>query len=128
VGCKSEKFDKRLWHKRLRRIEQQKLNSTNDMNYLSMPIIREVSNPWCMVKDGKHIYCTIEGLRKEINIYIAELINSFDPNEYFKGGKPISVHGLIEYYKIDKFEKLYNITNNQKEKFIRHFFKKYTRK
>lgn len=55
--AKSEKKDKKIWHKRYRAKERDNIMSLDvnefDLNYLPVDI-RQVSNPWCMRKDGKY--------------------------------------------------------------------------
>jgi len=55
--CKSEKQDKKLWHRRFRRNRKQDIENTD---------IRYHSNPWSMGKDGKQYYRNFkeEDLRK----------------------------------------------------------------
>ena len=56
--CKSERLDKRLWHKRWRKHERIKLSviSPENLDDHCTTDRREVSNPWDMGKDGKHYY------------------------------------------------------------------------
>lgn len=58
--CRSEKLDKRIWHKRLRAGVRQALHNESEL----MPHVRDVSNPWDMPKDGKHYWDTPENYRK----------------------------------------------------------------
>ena len=51
-GCQSEKADKRLWHRRMRAAILVRLHNA-DPDEVWLPHTREVSNPWCMGKDGK---------------------------------------------------------------------------
>ena len=53
--CRSERQDKRLWHKRWRKRERIKLSSLSSENLDDHCTTdrREVSNPWNMGKDGK---------------------------------------------------------------------------
>ena len=56
--CRSERQDKRIWHKRWRKKERNKLVSLNQEhldNHITIES-REVSNPWSMGKDGKHYF------------------------------------------------------------------------
>lgn len=46
--ARSERADKKIWHSRLRAHERDCLVSGRDI-----PSRKEVSNPWCMAKDGK---------------------------------------------------------------------------
>ena len=46
--ARSEKADKQRWHRVLRRRQRQALKAGQEP-----PIIREVSDPWNMSKDGK---------------------------------------------------------------------------
>jgi hypothetical protein len=60
----SEAEDKRLWHKRLRAKFRDRLKAGPDD---PIPIdYREVSDPWCMSKDGRHYWknATKKSLRK----------------------------------------------------------------
>jgi len=55
--CRSEHFDKVIWHKRWRTQERIKLSS--GINHLDDHLTvdrREVSNPWSMGKDGKRYF------------------------------------------------------------------------
>ena len=51
--AKSEKQDKRIANRKLRRLVNQRLAC--DAHGV-MPALREVSNVWSMAKDGKHWY------------------------------------------------------------------------
>jgi hypothetical protein len=53
--CRSEKKDKKIWHKAFRKKEKQNLGSSDLEEYVTTHH-REVSNPWNMAKDGKHYY------------------------------------------------------------------------
>ncbi|MEL7363701.1 MAG: hypothetical protein AAFN13_16615 [Bacteroidota bacterium] len=48
----SEKYDKRLANRRLRRRVRQHL-ATGHIDSADLPLLREVSNVWAMDKDGK---------------------------------------------------------------------------
>ena len=51
----SEKQDKQVWHRRMRRRERQRLGGVPPASaddYLTT-VVREVSDPWTFVKDGK---------------------------------------------------------------------------
>ncbi len=48
----SEKEGKRIWHRRMRAAILVRLHDANPDNIM-LPHEREVSNPWCMIKDGK---------------------------------------------------------------------------
>lgn len=50
----SEKYDKRLAHRRLRRRVKQTLAVQPEADVL--PALREVSDPWTMPKDGRYWY------------------------------------------------------------------------
>lgn len=50
--AKSERSDKKLWHKKLRSKEKQRLKSDDLDNYTPLTA-NEVSNPWTFAKDGK---------------------------------------------------------------------------
>jgi hypothetical protein len=52
TAARSEKTDKRLWHRRLRR----KVRLAIGRDALVFPDPREVSNPWTMAKDGKWFF------------------------------------------------------------------------
>ncbi len=54
-GCRSEKKDKKTWHKAFRKKEKQKIGS-GDLEEHITTHHREVSNPWTMGKDGKRCY------------------------------------------------------------------------
>ncbi|MDR1976089.1 MAG: hypothetical protein LBQ18_03790 [Campylobacteraceae bacterium] len=126
----SEKKDKRIWHKRLRAAQLQKLNISKDVENQIMPAINEVSDPWDMDKDGKHIYCTEISIRKDINGYFSGLKNSSDKEVYFENNSnSYVIKDFLEYFKINKMSnKLFNITDKQKEQFIACFIKKSKRK
>jgi hypothetical protein len=51
--CRSEKEDKRLANRRLRRTVVQRLSSAGDLDLLALPLLREVSDRWGMGKDGR---------------------------------------------------------------------------
>ena len=53
--CRSEKKDKKIWHKAFRKKEKQKVCS-NDLEGHVTTHHREVSDLWTMGKDGKHYY------------------------------------------------------------------------
>lgn len=54
----SEKAEKRLYNRRLRRKVKQLLGSDGERDLL--PALREVSDPWSMAKDGKcHLYFAV---------------------------------------------------------------------
>ncbi len=52
-GGGSEKQDKRIYNRCLRTGVRQRLHSCKDFDALVLPVVREVSNPWSMSKDGK---------------------------------------------------------------------------
>lgn len=58
TNCKSERQDKRLWHKRGRKHERIKLASLDSENIDNhcTTYRREISNPWDMGKDGKSYF------------------------------------------------------------------------
>ena len=63
ANCNSEAEDKRLWHKRLRARERDRLITDPE----SEPThINEVSSTWDMAKDGKHYWTDMkpEDMRK----------------------------------------------------------------
>ena len=49
----SEKADKRLWHRRMRAAILVRLHDA-DPDEVLLPHEREISDVWCMAKDGKH--------------------------------------------------------------------------
>lgn len=53
--CRSERQDKKIWHKRWRARERTGLTSIPFQNFDAyLPVLeKEVSNPWQMGKDGK---------------------------------------------------------------------------
>ena len=59
--CKSEKEDKKIWHRRFRSRTRDAINSMIMDEDWDMPVfsIRQVSNPWDMSKDGK---CAVKEL------------------------------------------------------------------
>lgn len=54
TGCKSEKEDKRIGNRKLRRINKQICQ--NDTGESVYKIMDEVMNPWSMGKDGRHYW------------------------------------------------------------------------
>ena len=60
-GADSEKADKRLWHKRMRARERDRL-ITNPEGEPTCE--KEVSNTWDMAKDGKQYWPVEENYRK----------------------------------------------------------------
>lgn len=76
-GCKSEKEDKRIWHKRFRSRTRDAINSMVMNEDWDMPIfdVRQLSNPWDMSKDGKG--CFRELLRyKRHKLFWKQLIGA----------------------------------------------------
>lgn len=56
TNARSEKQDKKLWHKRMRTQERTSLASTSDL-YAHIPMVeRDVSNRWAMSKDGRQYF------------------------------------------------------------------------
>ena len=51
--CKSEKKDKKIYNKTLRRKTKQIIKDSDDMENMQLPIKKDVSDPWLMGKDGK---------------------------------------------------------------------------
>lgn len=49
INIRSEKKDKRIWHKRLRSKVRDILNTGGEV----FPQVKDVSDPWDMAKDGK---------------------------------------------------------------------------
>lgn len=49
TGVKSEKFDKKFWHRRFRKAVRRRLEAGHEV----LPHFRELSDPWGMGKDGK---------------------------------------------------------------------------
>jgi len=58
TGAESEKYDKKIWHRRFRHRTKDILRSMhNDPDMIDdvvMPVEDDVSNTWSMSKDGKH--------------------------------------------------------------------------
>ena len=56
--CRSEKRDKRIWHKRWRARTRDALRCRDDSEDWEISIfhVRQISNPWSMGKDGKYWY------------------------------------------------------------------------
>jgi hypothetical protein len=52
IGASSDKEDKRLANRKLRRLTNERLRCT-DLEDEIFPVIREVSDVWGMAKDGK---------------------------------------------------------------------------
>jgi hypothetical protein len=50
TAADSEKDDKRLWHRKMRRKTKHALAADKEP-----PVVNEVSNPWDMGKEGNHI-------------------------------------------------------------------------
>lgn len=48
--CRSEKDDKRIANRQLRRAQKQAINRGDEI----LPIQKEISNVWSFGKDGKH--------------------------------------------------------------------------
>jgi hypothetical protein len=72
---------------------------------------------------------TEASLRQEINSFISGLINSFDKEYYFANIYSFIKRTFFEYFSIHTFdEKIFTITDEQKEKFIVDLTKNYTRK
>ncbi|MEZ2349561.1 hypothetical protein [Caballeronia sp. RCC_10] len=61
--AESEAEDKRIWHRRYRRAEKQRIKKNPDVEPLSK---RHCSDPWKMDKDGHHYWAdvTAKMLRK----------------------------------------------------------------
>ena len=51
-GCRSEKDEKRVWHRRMRAMIRQRLLEP-DFDAILLPLPNEVETVWCMSKDGK---------------------------------------------------------------------------
>lgn len=58
TGADSEKYDKKIWHKRFRHKTKDMIRSMrNDPDMIDdtvMPVEDDVSSTWSMSKDGKH--------------------------------------------------------------------------
>lgn len=58
TGAESEKYDKKIWHRRFRHRTKDILRSMhNDPDMIDdtiMPVEDDVSSTWSMSKDGKH--------------------------------------------------------------------------
>lgn len=58
TGARSEKSDKKIWHRRFRRASNMLLNTLSDniekAETSLFPNILDVSNVWSFSKDGKH--------------------------------------------------------------------------
>ena len=58
TGADSEKYDKKIWHRRFRHKTRDILRSLhNDPDMIDdtiMPVEEDVSSTWSMSKDGKH--------------------------------------------------------------------------
>jgi len=59
----SEKQDKRLNNRRLRRRVRQSLDTCTDFDAVILPAVFDVSNPWGMAKDGKRYSEWLAGYR-----------------------------------------------------------------
>ena len=70
TGARSEKSDKKIWHRRFRRASNMLLNTLSDniekAETSLFPNILDVSNVWSFSKDGKH-YNTQEPFRLSFN-------------------------------------------------------------
>jgi hypothetical protein len=57
TGADSEKYDKKIWHRRFRHKTKSILrsmhNDADSIDEVIMPVEHEVSNTWSMSKDGK---------------------------------------------------------------------------
>jgi hypothetical protein len=66
--CRSEKDDKRIWHRRFRAKERDNLLAHSragvDADYITTHF-REVSNPWNMGKDGRRRWTFSEAMLLE---------------------------------------------------------------
>lgn len=58
-GGSTEKQDKRIYNRRLRTRVRQILRGDSTFERETLPIVREVSNPWSMSKDGKGFDSTL---------------------------------------------------------------------
>ena len=58
-GDRSEKADKRMWHRRMRAAILVRLHGA-DLDEVVLPHEREVSNVWAMAKDGKYRFDPLE--------------------------------------------------------------------
>lgn len=63
--CKSERWDKRFWHRKFRKATRTALKKISyeddwDMNIFDC---RQVSDPWLMMKDGKMLFNELAGLK-----------------------------------------------------------------
>lgn len=65
-GGGSEKEDKRIYNRRLRSAVRQKLRTCSDFDTVMLPLVRDVSNPWSMNKDGKSYDDLLASLRKTL--------------------------------------------------------------
>jgi|WetSurSiteA1Bulk_404760.scaffolds.fasta_scaffold26961_2 hypothetical protein len=54
IGGKSEKFDKIIMHRKLRRITKNLLKNIEELDNIIFPIKNEVMDKWDMAKDGKY--------------------------------------------------------------------------
>ncbi|GHU80944.1 hypothetical protein FACS189468_2190 [Spirochaetia bacterium] len=123
----SEKFDKRTWHKKMRNLELQKLNPQNNVEEQILPVVKEVSDPWLMSKDGKGLHFLKTDLRKDIDAYIRSRQNgvyqlvspncSVNVKKYF-----------FDCFRTDDIQEIFSLTDEQKEKLIGYITRQWTRK
>ena len=64
----SEKHDKQVWHRRMRRRERQRLGAVTPVgaeDYLTT-VVHEISDPWLFAKDGKQYVANEEEAREVV--------------------------------------------------------------
>jgi hypothetical protein len=88
---RSEKFDKKQWHRRWRLHERIRLTARlrGDATALDghLPVaVREISNPWDMYKDGKSYWSASRRLK------FAELLARYGPTPDQERGKLVKRH------------------------------------
>ena len=66
AGAPSEKQDKRLANRALRRASKITIESSSDFDSLIVPDAKDVYSPWDFAKDGKHYWAeaTAKDMRK----------------------------------------------------------------
>lgn len=121
-GAKSEKKDKREWHKRLRRANRKASDDVKGGLEVSFALVNEVSNPWLMRKDGKEVYWTARELRNEINSTISTILN--ESHKYLYG----LTGDVCEYFELPSKESIVGLTPEQIEEFVQHYLKMGKRK
>ena len=81
-GASSEKYDKRINNRVLRRAVKHAISIGKDEN--TFPIMREVSDKWCMGKDGKYYFGNLREYLESRSGWIWARINENDLKEEWR--------------------------------------------